>query len=1080
MSRCPSGSPLSDLSRRFASPPAECRPAPFWFWNDVSPGRFSRRIVVDRVRAMARGGLGGFVIFNKPDGGFGPGRFMSAAWFRACRWALEAARAEGMRVWINDDIDYPPGNLGGRMRKLAPEAYHRELVCERREMRGGERLGLTAGDGELVSAVAARRGEGLEGAVDLPAGGAAEWMAPAGRWVAWIVRQRRLKRPEGFLHQFPSFLDPDVSRLFIEHVYEAYERHLGEFFGDPLKGFFSDCDARRLHLFPWARRFAERFEEIKGYDPRPLLPALWEDFGETSRQFRYDYRHVLSLLYSQWFENIHNWLRRRGLLYTYHTSDSGPFVPPGMDAASLRRRMAGEEAGPWPEPPASCARSSYFSEGRYHEVNRHADFVGTDHELLALAGQLHFGMSFRGKEEDWRPKTAVWGLGCTHADYRRVLTPNKTYGDIRARFAGSVARLWGRRGAMCELYAASNWGATLDDFRWIGAWQASQGITFFVPHAFYDSMGLRRKEFAPPNHWGPSHLWGGSDAVEHRAVVPGTRCDPAVGGLRRHVPGASHLWPRYRALTDFLGRLSLMLGDADLVADVAALDPAADVWSGESKRPDVFFSALDILNHSAFDYDVVDEASLSRARVVEGRLMLRRASWRVVVLPHVARLDVATQAKLAAFAEAGGRVISMGPAPAGLRGVAVCVAAPGYDPDRLPGRQALARRIEEVVTPDALAFDDKGRPVQFVRFRHVRKEGMDVYLLTNLEGEGQRPAARFSLRVGRGTPRVWDPATCERREVAFERVDGRTEVSLRLEARDTVFVVFEPGQRAASAAAPMRYEPLVEIKDWRVTRLGPNMAPLTLWRAGRGKPFPWARPQSEPRRVECVFEAAAGVEKAELMLPAQAVAWRCRLNGKALEGLPWREEEMFDDAYRVYDLRGALRRGGNRLEMDVADLSAWRTLDFTMPYLRGDFGVEVLASKDAVLIPHRRWYHFASDIPADARVRLRPERELGLGSWARQGCPFYSGAMRYEAEFEAPAVEGRVFLELDPAKGTVTGTLNGVDLRRMAWRPYRVEIPLLRPGTNRIELTVANTLANLLEEQPEESGLMWARVVRGV
>jgi len=1041
----PASSAFSDLATQFACPPAERRPAPFWFWNDVSPGRFSRRVVAGRVRELARQGLGGFVIFNKPEGGFGPGRFMSAGWFRACRWALEAARAEGMRAWINDDIDYPPGNLGGRMRKLAPEAYHRELVCRRVTLRGGERLSLAGGEGELVAAVAARRGAGLEGALDLASGGAAEWTAPAGRWVAWVTRQRRLSRPEGFLHQFPSFLDPDVSRLFIEHVYAAYERHLGEFFGDPLVGFFSDCDARRLHLFPWARRFAERFEEIKGYDPRPRLPALWEDFGEASRQFRHDYRHVLSLLYSRWFGNIHDWLQKRGLLYTYHTSDSGPFIPPGLDAASLRRRMAGEEGGEWTEPAASCARSSYFSEGRYHEVNRHADFVGTDHELLALTGQLHFGMSFRGKEEDWRPKTAVWGQECVHADYRRVLTPNKTYGDIRARFAGSVARLWGRRGAMCELYAASNWGATLDDFRWIGAWQASQGITFFVPHAFYDSMGLRRKEFAPPNHWGPSHLR-----------------------------------PRYRSLTDYLGRLCVMLGEADLVADVAVLDPAADVWSGESRRPDVFFSVLDILNHSAFDYDVVDEASLERARVSKGRLTLGRASWRVVVLPHVRRLDQASRRKLSAFAAAGGRVVSAGPAPEGLEGAVQRVAAPGYDPDLLPGRQALAGAIGKAVEPDMLAFDDKGRPVQYVHHRHVRKDGVDAYLLTNLEGEGERPAARFSLRAGAGTPRVWDPATGERRDVAFRRAGDRTEVSLRLEAREAVFVVFETGRRAALAAAPLRYAPLADIETWRVTPAGPNMAPLSLWRAGREEPFPWARPHGAPDAVSCVFEITAGVEQVELMLPAQVAAWPCRLNGKALAGLLLREETMFDDAYRVYDLRRILRRGTNRLEMDVADVEVWRTLDFTMPYLRGVFGVEALSFKDARLIAHRRWYHFASDFPVDARVRLSPAGELRLGSWARQGYPFYSGEMLYAAEFESPAVKGRVFLELDPAKGVVTGALNGAVLPAMTWRPYRVEIgALLRPGTNRIELSVANTLANLLEEQPEQSGLMWARLARG-
>ena len=53
--------------------------------------------------------------------------------------------------------------------------------------------------------------------------------------------------------------------------------------------------------------------------------------------------------------------------------------------------------------------------------------------------------------------------------------------------------------------------------------------------------------------------------------------------------------------------------------------------------------------------------------------------------------------------------------------------------------------------------------------------------------------------------------------------------------------------------------------------------------------------------------------------------------------------------------------------------------------------------------------------------------------------------------------------------------INGESAGVRLWTPYTIEITdLLRPGQNEIEMVVANTLVNLLEATPRQSGLAGA------
>lgn len=89
--------------------------------------------------------------------------------------------------------------------------------------------------------------------------------------------------------------------------------------------------------------------------------------------------------------------------------------------------------------------------------------------------------------------------------------------------------------------------------------------------------------------------------------------------------------------------------------------------------------------------------------------------------------------------------------------------------------------------------------------------------------------------------------------------------------------------------------------------------------------------------------------------------------------------------------------------------------------------------------------------------------EMPLGDWCAYGLATYSGAGEYTTTFVADEIEPgeRFVLELGDVAATAEVRVNGQLAATLVAPPWRVEITeLVRPGTNRVAICVANTLAN--------------------
>ncbi|MBQ4268142.1 MAG: hypothetical protein IJB97_00665, partial [Clostridia bacterium] len=443
----------------------------------------------------------------------------SDKWFDMVEATAKACKTLSLVLWINDGFDFPPGDVAGRVQKIAPELKQR-------------RIKLVDGN-------------------------------PTVEEVSW---------------GFPAFEEKRSTELFIELVYEAYKRRVGKYFGDPLIGFFSDSDNRRvkppvmfdeksemLDYFPWSSNFEAGFMETYGYDVMPYMRdvLLRKDIPQAV-----DYWEYAGRLYQNWFQAHHEWCKKNGLLYTGHTSDSSPYL--------------------YTEAP----RCSCFTEGRFSDMQRNFDYTGTDQELYALDGGKHMLRKWY-----YTPKV-VWG----EKEYMPKMTDfSLVSNDLRAKQAAATAFLYGKKGAMCEMFAATNFGVEPATLKRIAAYQIMQGVTFVVPHAYHHRFRGETKYFAPPDY-----------------------------------SKNSMLQYSIRELNDEIAELTALMAKGESLYPIALIDPTEYVWRG-AYYSKAYFEAFGALNRLPYGFTIADEQ-----KIVEGDY-----GFRVAVAAGI-RLSQASKAKLQA------------------------------------------------------------------------------------------------------------------------------------------------------------------------------------------------------------------------------------------------------------------------------------------------------------------------------------------------------------------------------------------------------------------------------------------------
>ena len=305
---------ITELQRGFERPPDDARIMMRWWWFGPS---VTKSELEREMRLMKEGGIGGFevqpvypLLPDNPAAGIRNLPYLSDEFIDALRFVATKARELGLRMDLTLGSGWPFGGPSVPITEAAGT-----LRSERVKVQPGTRRiplpNIMPGDKLLAVFLA----DGLpeltdihDGAVWLPA----ELQGP--NEVLFFTSSRtgmQVKRPaagaEGYVL---NHLDKQATENYLKNV---GDRLLQAFGSNPPYAVF--CDSLEVYNQDWTPDFLDEFQQRRGYDLKPYLPALIADVGPKTLQIRRDWGKTLTELYNERFlQTLHDWSMRNKTL----------------------------------------------------------------------------------------------------------------------------------------------------------------------------------------------------------------------------------------------------------------------------------------------------------------------------------------------------------------------------------------------------------------------------------------------------------------------------------------------------------------------------------------------------------------------------------------------------------------------------------------------------------------------------------------------------------------------------------------------------------------------------------------------
>jgi hypothetical protein len=208
----------------------------------------------------------------------------------------------------------------------------------------------------------------------------------------------------------------------------------------------------------------------------------------------------------------------------------------------------------------------------------------------------------------------------------------------------------------------------------------------------------------------------------------------------------------------------------------------------------------------------------------------------------------------------------------------------------------------------------------------------ELYFVANTGNQARELEAL--LRDGRSAPEIWHPDSACIAATSHTRERDGVRVPLRLGPGESLFVVFPRAgatpRLKSGTAQPLPWKPLDNA--WQLAFEPGRGAPAQALSLDRLTPWneseiPGVRYFSGTATYRKTFSVDGALpERAILDLGEVRDLARVRLNGRDL-GIAWRPPYRFD----LRDLRGLLRPGENRLEVEVTNLWVNRLIGDAQP-----------------------------------------------------------------------------------------------------------------------------------------------------
>ena len=343
-------------------------------------------------------------------------------------------------------------------------------------------------------------------------------------------------------------------------------------------------------------------------------------------------------------------------------------------------------------------------------------------------------------------------------------TPNGRANLIKGKVSSSISNLYQRQRVWLEGYHSLGWGAAPELLMFATRENYLYGCTLLNLHGLYYTTYGSYWEWAPPDHHFRMPYWAHMDQF-----------------LR------------------YFERLSYLLSQGHFIADVAVVYPVAPFEAemdgnkdGERATKTAFELGAKLMA-AGINFEFIDNDSLKRATIENGRLVLKEAgaAYQALVFADMNAVRWPSIQKAAAFAQAGGNVYSVGLLP-------IASDRAGRDDIELTAMNQRAFKPANRLTDTAsaveairTAFAQDVRSVnQTVRALHRKVGPRDIYMVMDAT-----PDSVVEFRA-KGAVELWDPWTGKNSplRVMSETANG-TQVQLPLQTNEAQVVVFTPGKK---------------------------------------------------------------------------------------------------------------------------------------------------------------------------------------------------------------------------------------------------------------------------------------------
>jgi hypothetical protein len=345
---------VRDVAANFKKPPHEYGAIqPFSSWNGPDANERKQRIVQDLDRLAANGV---FIVNVSP--GRGEPLYLTPEHMDQMKFIVQEAKKRGIKLWIQDESDYPSGFAGGFIGRRYPQLAMQGIVADMR-------VSLTAGQTISMPLPPDTLGMYVENGSDhtttvlpMPKDGQLKYTAPntgsdpyTPNWLWDIIFVRHVyrssptrmfNREDGTRNKdarYPliDYLDPEATGAFLKITHETYKQAIGDEFGKTVLGFFGD-EPNYTGMMPWTPKLLDEFRRQKGYDLQPYLPLFFAPkMSEEASRVKADFWDVWSGMFRDSFFGVQaDWCARNNVEYLVHVEYEETMMNPGGSEDLIR------------------------------------------------------------------------------------------------------------------------------------------------------------------------------------------------------------------------------------------------------------------------------------------------------------------------------------------------------------------------------------------------------------------------------------------------------------------------------------------------------------------------------------------------------------------------------------------------------------------------------------------------------------------------------------------------------------------------------------------------------------------------